>query len=195
MFQDPRRRVTTLAALLVAVPSVATAQVDPSAITQVSSPVRALASLLLVLVFGSAVRYLYEEFVEDAISSSMDQPLNSFIYGVLALGGVAFLGGYAITQVSRLRVGPLLSLTQIVLGVLVLTLAGLGFTVVGTRITELLDERQLWYGVGIGAVISAVAWLIPSFLLALLIWSIVAAVGVGGPTREWLHATREGDTR
>jgi hypothetical protein len=195
MSQDLQRRATTLVALLVLIPGVAAAQVDPSTITEASSLVRALISLLLVLLFGGVVRYLYEEFVEESIASSMDQPLNSFIYGILALGGVAFLGGYLITQVGRLQVGPLLSLAQIITGVLYLTLAGLGFTVVGTRITELLDERQLWYGVAIGAIISAGAWLIPSFLLALIVWSLVAAVGVGGPTRDWLHATREGDTR
>lgn len=163
---------------------------DPSVVASAPAPVRAVGSFLLVLVFGGALLYLSEGFVDRAIDSSMESPLKSAVYGAVAYGSIAFAGVYAYSQLAAVgAAGPAVGAVGMVLVALVwLVLAGLGFAVVGARITEAAGERRLRLGLVVGAAVSAVAWLVPSFVLGLLAWVVVVSVGIGGPTRKWVHA-------
>ncbi|MEA5387358.1 hypothetical protein VB773_15475 [Haloarculaceae archaeon H-GB2-1] len=90
--------------------------------------------------------YLFEEYVEYAYTESTDQPLNSVLYGLFAQGGVVFLGAYALSQVVRFGSEQLVSGIYLVTGIMLLVLSGIGLTVVGIRITELLGDRTPWRG-------------------------------------------------
>lgn len=144
---------------------------------------------MLVLLSGGGLLYLAEEFVDRSVDASMESPLKSVGYGMLAQGSVVFFGVYAVSQFARVS-GSAVEVVGVALAVFVLVLAGLGFTVVGARLTEFAGERRLGLGAVVGATVSAVAWLAPSFVLGLLAWTLVAAVGVGGPTRRWLFASK-----
>lgn len=181
-----------LAALAV-VPGVATAQsIDPSTVVDLPAPVRALGSFVLVLLFGGIVVYRYGEFVDHSVDVSMDRPVLSVVYGAIAYGLVLFLSGYTLSQLSRLGVASTAVLTGLVavVSVVVLVISGLGYAVVGTRLTELGGERRPWYGLVVGAAASALPWLFLQPIAGLAAWLAVAAVGIGGPTREWIHESR-----
>lgn len=193
MSWDGWSRLAATASAVAILPGVAAAQaIDPSAIVDAPVAVRAAGSFVLVLLFGGALLYLAEEFVDRSVDASMESPLKSVGYGMVAQGIVVFFGVYAISQVGRIS-GSAVEVVGVALAVFVLALAGLGFTVVGARLTEIAGERRLRPGVVVGATISAVVWLAPSFVLGLLAWTFVAAVGVGGPTKRWLHASKSVD--
>lgn len=168
---------------------VAAQPVDPVAAAQSSVAVRVVGAFLLVLVFGGIVLYRDEAFVDRAVDASMESPLTSIVYGVFAQGGVVFLGGYVWSQLAR--IGAVGSLAGNVGGILVLvaslTLAGLGLTVVGAGITEAAGERQLWPGLAIGAGTGAAAWLAPTLAVGLALWVVLVGLGIGGPTKNWIH--------
>lgn len=186
-------RASVWASVLAGLPGVAAAQsFDPSAVVEASTPVRATGSFVLVLLFGGVLVYLAEEFVDRAVDTSMESPLRSVVYGVAAQVTVVFFGFYAISQLARIR-GPAVAVAGVALAVVALTLAAFGFAVVGAKLTELAGERRPLLGVVLGAAISAVAWLAPSFTLGLFAWILVSAVGLGGPTERWLHASRSVD--
>lgn len=150
---------------------------------------------MLVLVSGGTVLYLSEEFVDRSVDASMESPVRSVLYGILAQVSVVFLGAYAVGQLAGIgSVGPLLSAAGIgIVAVLWIALSGLGFTVVGASATDAAGERQLWPGLAIGAAVAASVWLLPTFLSGLLAWIVVVSIGIGGPTKEWLHASKGAD--
>lgn len=186
------RLAATTSALAILPGVTAAGAVDPSAVVDASVPVRAAGSFVLVLLFGGGLLYLAEAFVERSVDASMESPLKSVVYGVAAQGVVVFLGIYAISQLSRLG-GAVVEVATVAMAVFVLALAGLGFTVVGVRLTETTGGRRLRLGAVVGATISAVVWLAPSFVLGSFAWILVASVGVGGPTERWLHASKAVD--
>lgn len=172
------------------VPGVAAAQsVDPFGVTTVSVATRVVGSFLLVSLFGGALVVLADDAVEAAVDASMAAPLKSLAYGLLAPVMVLFFGFYGVLQLAQVS-GVAADLALVAIGVALFLLSGLGFTVVGARLTELVGERRLWPGVAAGAALSAALWLLPWFALALLCWILVTAVGVGGPTAAWLNASR-----
>lgn len=174
-----------------ALPAAIVPAVDPAAIADAPAPVRAAASFLLVLLFGGAILHLFEGFVVDAVESSMERPLASMGYGVVAQATVVYLGVYALSQVTAVATGGAAAdVTTVGVGVLVVGLASLGFTVVGVRVVGAFGEHGRWRGLVVGAAVSGVVWLLPSFVLALLVWVVVAGVGVGGPVRNWTHASQ-----
>jgi hypothetical protein len=173
------------------VPGRAAAQsVDPVAAFRSSAPVRVVVAFLLVLLVGGLLLSRDEAFVDRAVDASMANPLVSLVYGVFAQGGIVFLGGYVWSQIARIgsagalagRVGAAFIL------LFSLALAGLGLTVVGAGITEAAGDRQLWPGLAIGATIGAAAWLAPTLASGLVVWVLLVGLGVGGPTRNWIHS-------
>ncbi|MFB6218585.1 MAG: hypothetical protein ABEH77_05315 [Halobacteriaceae archaeon] len=176
-------------------PGTALQAVDPSAVASAPVGVRAAASFLLVLAFGGAVLYRYEGFVGRAVESSMARPLVSVVYGLMAYGFVVFVGGYAMGQLLRVDVAvrPLVTVGLALVGGAVLTLAGLGYAVVGAGLTEVRGERRLWPGLVVGAALSGLVWLLLPFAAGVAAWVAVAAVGIGGPTRHWFHSTTAAD--
>lgn len=164
--------------------------IDPTAVID-TPPLRAIGAFAFVLLFGGVLLYRSHEFVDRCIDASMDRPAVSTVYGVAAHGCVLLFGLYFFSQVTRFSAnGLVVAGVGLVVGVAVVGLAGLGLTVVGAFLTELAGERRPWYGLVVGAVLGASAWLLPAASAGLVVWTLLVSVGVGGPTREWIHASR-----
>jgi len=189
---DLCRRGLVTAAALAALPGVVAGQpVDPTVLAEASGAVRAAASFAAVLLVGGGLLARYGGFVDRSVDASLERPRVAVVYGVMAFGLVAFVGGYAISQLGRLDVGASLPAVGLaVTGLAVLVLAGLGFLVVGTLITDVRGGRRPWQGLVLGAALSAVGWLLLPLVGGLIVWVLVASFGVGGPTREWFHTPR-----
>lgn len=173
------------------VPGRAAAQsVDPVAAFRSSAPVRVVVAFLLVLLVGGLLLSRDEAFVDRAVDASMANPLVSVVYGVFAQGGIVFLGGYVWSQIARIGSAGALAgrVGAAFVFLFSLALAGLGLTVVGAGITEAAGDRQLWPGLAIGATIGAAAWLAPTLASGLVVWVLLVGLGVGGPTRNWIHS-------
>lgn len=182
---------TVLTVLAVLPDRVAAQSVDPTVVMDAPAPLRAAAAFVLVLAFGGAILYLRERGVNAAVDASMGRPLQSAVYGVALHGLVVFATGYLYTQLIQLAGrGSLLFTAGIVaVGVVWLGLAGVGYAVVGAYLLELLSYRQLWPGLALGAAIAGVVALLSPFVLALAVWVGVVSLGIGGPMRQWLHAS------
>jgi len=165
---------------------------DPTTVGELPPVVRAAGSFVLVLVFGVGILVRFQRFVEGSIDTSMARPHVSAVYGLIGYGIVGFIGFVGLTQLTYVGLtgGPIAFGIVGLLAVAILVLAGLGYTVVGAGLVQLLGERQPWNGLVVGAVLSGVAWLVLPPVAALLVWLLVPAVGIGGPVREWVHAER-----
>jgi hypothetical protein len=188
-----RRLSVGCGGVLVAVPGVAAAQpLGPSVVADAPPSARAVASFVLVLLAGGLLLTRYGGFVDRSVDSSKERLLVSVVYGGIAYGLVAFACVYAYSQLARLGVGGAVLSTVAVgaVGAILVAMAGLGFVVVGTLLTELGGQRQPWTGLVVGAAVSAVAWLALPLVAAVVAWFVVTAVGIGGSTRKWVHAER-----
>lgn len=182
-----RRSVRVVLAFL---PGTASAgPVDPTGLAEASGAVRAAASFALVLLFGGVLLYRYRGFVDRSTDASFERPRVAVVYGLMAFGLVAFGGVYVFSQLARL--GGTVSLVGLgAMALVALTLASLGFAVVGTLITDVQGRRRPWHGLVLGAGISSVGWLLLPPLGGLLAWILIASFGLGGPTRKWFHTPR-----
>lgn len=163
----------------------------PGTFTDAPRTVRAGVSLVSTLLFGGGTLYWFGGRLNDAVDASADSPLLSLLYGVMAYGFAFFLVGYAYSQLARAgAVSPLVSsVLVVVLAVFVLTLGGYGFAVAGAWLSSMAGFPDPWPGlVGLVAV-STVAWLLGPFVVGLAVWAGVAALGLGGPARRWVHAS------
>lgn len=171
--------------------SLPVAQLDgPGALVALSGPTQAALSFVFVLAVGALLASQRGPTVDRAIDRTLDGSPAAVVYGVMAFALVVFLGGYLVTQVSRVggeagRLGGTL-----VVGAAVLALAGYGYLVVGAYLTEIEGERRVFHGAVVGAALSAVPWLLLSTPFAVGVWLLVAAVGLGSPTRHWIHGAR-----
>lgn len=186
-------RTAATVGLLGTVPGVALAQpVDPSVATSVPPAVRALASFVLVAVIGAAIRSRYDETADRAVDAIVDRPKIAIVYGLLAFAILGFLGTYAGSVIARAPVGQtaFLTLALVVLSAAFLVLVALGHLVVGTLLTQLSGRLTPFQGLVLGAALSSLGWLFLSLPGALVAWLLVGAFGIGGLTREWVHASR-----
>lgn len=177
--------------------SVAAAGVlDPAVLLDASGPARAAASFLLVALFGAGLLARREALVHRAVDRTADGSPVAVVYGLMAFALVGFVGGYLLTQVGRVGVGGTTLLWAVIalVGAAVLVLAALGYTVVGTWLTQIEGARRPWPGVVVGAVLSALPWLVLPPLFAALAWFVLAAVGLGSSTRTWVHGERTVET-
>ena len=161
---------------------------EPTSVVS-SEPGRAIASFLIVLGVGTAVRYWRPGLIERAVDATLERPLTAPLYGV----ATAVLGwlvvAYAFGQ--ALRIGGGVGQAAVILGVGgALAVAGFGFVVVGTGLTAVVDDRHRWAGSLAGAGASALVLLALPDRLGLVVWAVVAAAGLGGGARRWLHASR-----
>ncbi|WP_049937290.1 hypothetical protein [Haloplanus natans] len=161
---------------------------EPTSVVS-SEPGRAIASFLLVLGVGTAVRYWRPGLIERAVDATLERPLTAPLYGV----ATAVLGwlvvAYAFGQ--ALRIGGGVGQAAVILGVGgALAVAGFGVVVVGTGLMAVVDDRHRWTGALAGAGLSALVLLALPDRLGLVVWAFVAAVGLGGGARRWLHASR-----
>ena len=167
---------------------------DPSVL--VGTPwLRAAAAFLLVVPVGAAVLARYGDLVDRSVEASTDSPFASTVYGVLAHVGFVFAAGVFSTQLANAGLDP--TVLQIgstaVLGAILLALAGFGFAVLGTWIVEFRGEGRRWHGLVAASAVGAAGWLLPAFA-GLALWTLLVSMGVGGPTRRWIHAERTVET-
>lgn len=160
--------------------------IDPT--SAVTSSGRAVASVLLVLGVAAAVRYWRPGLVERAVDATLERPLTAPLYGVAAAVLGWLVVAYAFGQ--ALRVGGGVGRVAVLLGVAgALVIGGFGFVVVGTGLTTVLADRRPWAGPLAGAGVSALVLLALPDRLGLVVWAFVAATGLGGAARRWLHAS------
>lgn len=182
------RLATGLSGLVAGSGVVAAQPVGPSVVVDAPEEARAVASFLLVVAFGAALLYRYDGAVDRSVEAFLERPLAAVVYGVMAYVLVAFVGAYAFSQLARLGVD--LVPVVVVVGAVTVALAGFGFAVVGTGVTDVLGARRPWKGLVVGGVISAVGWLLLPLLAAFVTWAVIAAVGIGGAARRWVHDER-----
>ncbi|MGM0606330.1 MAG: hypothetical protein ACQETB_11765 [Halobacteriota archaeon] len=167
--------------------------IDPAFVLELSELLRAVIAFVVVLGIGGLVLHRRERFVNRSIDATMDRPMKGVIYGVAMHGGVVMILGYSYAQlVQFVTIGSFT--VSILLGVTAaawLLLSGVGFTVLGISLVELMSHRQIAPGVVLGAAISALVATIPSIVAAGVVWILLVSIGIGGPTREWVHASPE----
>lgn len=171
----------------------AVAQVgDPSALLGLSGPAYAGLSFLLILIASVVLLDRREQTVDRAVDRAIEGLPLAAVYGVIPFASVVFIGGYVLSQTARVGVTNriLVWVLGTAVAVAIVTFAGLGYLVVGAYVTELEGERRLWTGAAVGATLSALPWLVLPALPALATWAVVAAVGLGGTTRKWVHGER-----
>jgi len=193
MTPDVARRTVGLCVTLAVLPGVATAQsLDPAVMTDAPPYLRALGSAMLVGLCGGLVLGLRGSLVDRAVDDTMADPTRAVFYGVGAYVFAVFLGLFASTLLLQFGVDgtPLGVLVSVVLVGGVAVLSGFGYTVLGTVLTDVYGVGGPWQGLLVGSAISAVPWLVVPVLPAGATWVLVAAVGVGGRARTWVHSER-----
>ena len=168
------------------------ALVDPSLVTDAPAAVRAVAAFVLVLLFSAGMLVRFRPFVDRSIDASMERPAVSLVYGLALHGLVLFATGYVLTQLVQVEVAlsDVSAVGVVILALVWLLLAGLGFTVVGATLTEVTGRRQHWQGAVVGAALGAAAAFVEPLLLGTALWILVVSVGIGGPMKRWLHASQ-----
>lgn len=164
---------------------------DPSVV--LGTPwLRAVGAFLLVLPFGGVVLTRYDGLLERSVDASMDSPLVSLIYGVGAHLAIFFAAMVFSNQLLSAGVSQdMLSAGRAaVLAIVMLALAGLGFAVVGAILTDLRGERRPQLGLVVAAAAGVAGLLLLPLLGGLAVWVLVVSVGIGGPTRRWVHAEK-----
>lgn len=163
--------------------------VDPAAVAETSGALRAAVAFPATVLLGGVAVYRYRARIDDAAGASMANPALSAVYGALAFGALVFGAAFALSELSRFgMLGPAVSAALGVgLVVAVVALGSFGFGVVGAGLADALGSRDPMVGLVGAAGASAVAWLLLPFALGALAWVAIAAVGVGGPAREWVH--------
>ncbi|WP_311172921.1 hypothetical protein [Halobellus ordinarius] len=177
--------------------AVVTAQVgDPSVLLGMPGPYYAVGSFLTVLAAAVGLLARRESLVERATDRAIERSPLAILYGVIPFALSAFVGGYVLSQAARVGAGGPLIVTGMasLVGIALVTLAGLGYLVVGSYLTEIEGARRPWPGAVVGAGLSAIPWLVLPLLPALFVWFVLAAVGLGGTTQEWIHGERTVET-
>ena len=177
-------------------PTVAAQPLGPSTLVDAGPLTRAIASFVLVVLFGAAVLFRRAEFVDGAVDDTLERPLVGVVYGLLAYVLVLFAALYVADVITRLGFAGTpfgyVALAILVGGVGLL--AGVGSLVLGTVLTDLVAVRQPLQGLVLGAGLAAVGWLALPDLAAAAIWVLIPAIGLGGPMRKWVHRDRALET-
>jgi hypothetical protein len=107
----------------------------------------------------------------------------------MAYGLVAFFGAYAFSQLSRVGVGAtaVATVSGLVLMGILLSLGGVGYAVLGAWLADAAGFRDPFLGVVAAGLVGAVAVLALPALPGAIAWFVVAAVGLGGPVKRWVH--------
>ncbi|MFB6101714.1 MAG: hypothetical protein ABEJ73_04040 [Haloplanus sp.] len=166
----------------------------PTVVADTPTVVRSAVAAATALLVGGILLTWFEGLLDRSVDAAVERPVLTIPYGAVAFGGVGFLGAFGYSQLIRV-VGSGGAAT--VVGALVvlvwLALAGFGFAVVGTAATAVWGARDPAAGVVVGAAISGGVWLAPTVGVGLALWATVGAIGVGGPARRWIHASRSVD--
>lgn len=171
-------------------------QLDPAGVVDASGPVRAAASFTAVLLVGMVLRARFGGRVDRAVGDLVDRPKVAVFYGILAYGLLVLGGLYANDMLIRTGASGTPAgaavFRLLLVGALILT--SVGHFILGTVVAEVLSGRRSRLDPALGGAISAVPWLLLPFTAGALAWLALAAVGIGGRTRTWVHATRPADS-
>jgi hypothetical protein len=175
---------------------VSTSTLAQAGLAGLPGPARGALSFAVVLVVGVGLLSLRPATVERAVDRAAEGSPLAVVYGVVAFGLVALVGSYGLSQGARVGVdaATLRLVGTLVVGLALSALGAFGYLVVGTLLTQIEGARRPWLGAAVGAVVSALPWLALPALPALAVWTLVAAVGLGGPTRHYVHAERTVET-
>lgn len=187
-----RLTAAVLTALLVVPGRVGAQSVDLSYATSAPDFVRATAAFVVVAVVGAGFLARRRGVVDNAVNDTIDRPKVAVAYGLVAFGLVGLLALFAnnLLVQSGLTTTPLALLIVVIPVVGVAVVGGLGFLVVGTLLTGLNGQHRPRHGVVFGAALSAACWVVVPLLASVVAWLLVAAFGVGGTTRTWVHSER-----
>lgn len=165
---------------------------DPSALLDLSAPAYAGLSFLAILTAGVGLLARRADTVDLAVDHAIRGLPLAALYGIIPFAAVVFIGGYVLSQGARVGVAnrALVWVLGAVVIACIVTFAGLGYVVIGTYLTEVEGSRRPWTGTALGAGLSALPWIVLPTLPALATWVVVAAVGLGGTTQQWVHGER-----
>ncbi|AEM59324.1 hypothetical protein HISP_19130 (plasmid) [Haloarcula hispanica N601] len=171
-------------------------QLMPGVGTELSRPLRGLVSFVLVLVAGALVLRLRRNYVDESIDAISDSPAMAVLYGIAGYVIVGIVGLYGATTLARLSVagGVFVRVAILISSAFVLVLTSFGFLVVGTLLTDIFGSRRPTYGLLIGAFLSAVSWVLLSPAGSIVSSLAIAAFGIGGSARIWIHSERTVET-
>ncbi|WP_144905379.1 hypothetical protein [Halobellus captivus] len=164
--------------------------VDPATVVDLPATYRAAVAFLSSTLAGGAVNYWYGNRIKAAVEASTENLPLAVLYGFFAYSLAGFLVAYGFTQFARLGVSASVGLILggVALGGALLTLGGVGYVVVGAWIADLAGFSDPWIGLLAVGLVGAVAVLALPFLLGAVAWFAIAAVGIGGSVRRWIHA-------
>lgn len=170
--------------------------VDVAAIGGLPGYLQAIGSALLVLFFGGLILRRSVATVHRSVEGLHEGPYSAVPYGLVTYGVALAFGLYGFIQLGRVGVaGTLLGrLVALLLGSILASLTAFGFLVVGTLVTEIQGQRRPTHGLVLGAALSAIGWLVLPTAGGLAVWVLVAAFGLGGAVRLWVHAERTVET-
>lgn len=164
--------------------------VGPEAVLGAPGVVRAAVAFTAVLLLGSLLRLRAGGFVDRAIDAATARPLRAMLYGIATHVVLAVASVYLATRLSQFAVAShnLAPVGLVLGGLLLLCVAALGFSVVGTVVADLVRDRAPWTGLVVGALTAAVlAALSP--VVGGVLWLVVVSMGIGGAVYRWGHAS------
>lgn len=167
-------------------------QVSPDAVASTSRVVRGVVAFVLVLGIGVGIRQLGRGYVDESISAIQENPATAVVYGISGYIIVGIVALYGATTLARLSLagGLLVRAGVVASSVAVLVLTSYGFLVVGTLLIDLVGRRRGVEGVVIGAVLSGLSWALLSLTGSIVSSFAIAAFGIGGSARVWIHSDR-----
>lgn len=159
--------------------------------SQWSAAGQALASFLLVLCVAAVARSRRPALLERAVDATLQRPLRAPLYGVAVAVVGAVVAAYAVKQMGRLGGGVGLATAAAAVGVGgAIVAGGFGFVVVGAGMATVLGARRPWTGPLLGAGVSAIVLVALPIPVGTVVWALVAATGLGGSARRWVHASK-----
>ncbi|WP_336023708.1 hypothetical protein [Halobellus salinisoli] len=163
---------------------------DPSIVASAPASYRAAAAFLSTVLVGGAVHYRYGNRLRAAVEASTENLPLAVFYGFFAYALAGFLVAYGFTQLAGLGVGSpvVLTIAFVVLGGALLTLGGIGYVVLGVWLADRAGLGDPWIGLLGASLVGAVAVLVLPFVLGAVAWFGLAAFGIGGSVRRWIHA-------
>lgn len=169
--------------------SVSLGTLDPGVVFDAPAAVRAAVSFLVTVLLGGAIIYRYGGRVDVAARATRESPLLSVVYGLGAFGFVVFVVAFGLSELSRIGIGLRLVsvLVSVALLAMVLSLGAVGFGIVGALLADVVGVRDPMFGLVGAAGASAAVWFALPFVVGALVWLLIAAVGIGGSTRRWVH--------
>lgn len=168
-----------------------------SALPSLSGGSGAVIVFVLTVAGGGLVLVRGGRRFDRGVAAVLERPLSAVGHGLAAYVIAGLLTWYGFSQLSLLPVDTrfLLLAQFVVLAAVLAAFGGFGFAVVGAAFAHATGLGDPWLGlVGLSGGV-ALVWSLLPVAAAMALWLCVAAAGIGGPTRRWLHSGAPGETR